>query len=208
LVVQTIQNNLINGHKWTPEELDLIRVEYKGTYKSAELLARRITIKSGDKISAYAVKKQAGRLGLTSNTANLWSDAEVKCLTSLVGKYSMREIQRRLKHNGYKRTMKAIIAKMRDLGMQAEDRVGWFTKREASEILGVSLITVQNWIDCKALKASYHHGVKPAGGAGKTYWHIEESDLLDFILAHPMELTGRNINFFLISDMFKARLYK
>ena len=205
-MLKTIQNNLKNGHKWTEEELDLIRVEYKGTNKSAELIARRLSIITGENITTYAVKKQAAKNGYTKKQYKQWDDKELDYFTELVGKHSLKDIQCKMRKRGFKRTLKALDFRLHLLNMQASERIGWYTKEDAAGILGVGRITLQKWIDSKALKATWHHGVEPIKGCGKAYWHIDEADLLDFALNHSMELTGRNINFFLISDMFKARL--
>jgi hypothetical protein len=198
MVVKTIQNNLINGHRWTPEELDLIRVEYKGTLKSAEIIAKRISALTGDTISSQAVKKQAVNNGLTTRRCKIWDDKELEYFIKLIGKYSMKDMLRKMKAAGYKRTMKSLDAKLSELNMKADDRDGWYTKVEVCEILGVGRETVQKWIDSKSLKATYHHGVEPTKDCGRAYWHIEESDLRDFIIKHSMDLTGRNVDLFQI----------
>lgn len=206
MVVQTIQNNLKNGHKWTEEELDLIRVEYKGTIKSAEIIAKRLSNITGENITAGAVMQKVYRVGFPNKMYKRWTDKEEEYFAELVGKFPICEIHRRMKHNGYNRSLQSIKCKIKALKLSTQDRIGWYTKEETARILGVNPKTVQVWIDCKSLKASWHHGKQPSGNIGRAYWHIDEADLLDFALNHSMELTGRNINFFLISDMFKARL--
>ena len=206
MVVKTIQNNLINGHKWTPEDYDYIRVEYKGTLRSAEIIAKYLSNKYGYDISKNSVLRKAYSMGLKNASYKRWTEKEEEYFAELIGKYPMYEVHRRMNNNGYNRGMESLKMKKNELKLSSEDRIGWYTKQETARICGVSEKTVGKWIDCKSLKATWHHNKQPSGTSGRAYWHIDESDLLDFALNHSMELTGRNIDFFLLADMFKARL--
>jgi hypothetical protein len=202
--VNTITNNLKNGHKWTEEDKELIRSEYKGTIFSATIISQRLSQIHGYNISPHAVQSQVYRLNLGSYIKSSWSDAEKEYLTDLVGKYSVKEIKRKFDERGYKRSRFSISCKMNDLRVTNDYRDGWYTKSEVAEMLGITKNRLQCYIDSKVLKASYHNGDKPTNTSGSKMWHIEESDLRDFIIAHSMDLTGRNVDLFQIVNIIKG----
>lgn len=206
MVVKTIQNNLQNGHNWTQQDYDYIRTEYKGTIRSAEIIAKHLSIKYGREIGHYAVLRKAYSLGMKNASYKRWTEKEEEYFAELIGKYPMCEVQRLMEKKGYKRGMQAIKMKKNELKLSSEDRVGWYTKYEVSKMLGVSEKTVGAWIDDKKLKASWHHNKQPSNTTGRAYWHIDEDDLREFIEKHAHDLTGRNVDLWQIVEIFKAAL--
>jgi hypothetical protein len=174
-------------HRWTEEELGLVRLHYDGTRASVESLCR-IT-----GATFFGVKGQIMRLGLARVKPADWSEKELIYLERHIHRQSVKTISKALG-----RSINAIKVKATRLHYKLRDRDGWYTKREVSEICGVDHHRVQSWIDHNELKASYHFpGCKPTK-KGLAMWHIEEKDFAAFLKAHCQELQGRNIDIFQI----------
>jgi len=182
-------------HKWTEEEREIVRRDYRGTKGSAEAIARRL----GNGITMVAVRAKAGRLGLGGDRSlhrNGWSPEEKERLGQLITQYAPDTVAKMMG-----RGVGSVLAKAQRLGYSRRVRDEWFTLKEACEILGVSHGWLRQQIDARHLKASWHYGAEPSRGKGTTYWHITEEDLKAFIQRYPMELTGRNVDLFAIVDI-------
>lgn len=200
MVVKVVYNNLISGRKWTQEEKDIICQEYKGTYLSISILARRLN-RTMDSVQA-----EIYRLNLGGYHKKFWTEKETEYLTELVGKYSVMDIKKKFAERGFIRSRVAILCKMDKLKLVNSYRDGWYTKTDVSDILGITSNKIQYYIDNKMLKASYHNGQKPTGFTGSKVWHIAEDDLREFIEKYSRELTGRNVDLWQIVEIFKAAL--
>lgn len=169
-------------HKWTDDEKDIVRRDYVGTNASAVGIASKIGV------TPCAVKGKVQEMGIAQQKSPPWTQEELKRLSELIHRYSIRTIAEKMN-----RSLNAVKIKATRLKMGLRARDGWFTKREASEILGVDHKWVQTRIDSGLLKASYHNGVRPQQN-GPACWHIEEADLRAFIINHCGELLGRNVD--------------
>ena len=179
-------------HKWTDDEREIVRREYKGTSQSARLIAARIAYLTREHITQFAVKGQVQRLGIARDKSPVWTDAEVEVLREMINQYFPITIARKLG-----RSVNAVVVKSKRLGLSRRVRDGWFVKREVGEICGVDHRKVQSWIDSGELKAGWHTEVKPQKDGSAT-WHILEADLRVFLLSHCGELQGRNVDLFQI----------
>jgi len=182
-------------HKWTDEEKDIVRRDYNGHNESAYRIAERLTHITGERITFGAVKGQAARMGILQVKSPRWTDKEIEILAEMITQYSPETIARRLHRN-----VNAVVNKSKKLHYSRRAHDGWYTQQEVSEILGADHRKVQKWIDSGELRASWHNGVRPQKGGGAC-WHITEKALVDFIIDHSYELTGRNVDLFAIVNI-------
>jgi len=169
-------------HKWTDAERDIVRRDYNGMNQSADDIAQRLGV------TRCAVKGQVQKLGLAMQKSPPWTPKELELLAEFIHRYSVIGVARRLH-----RSPNSVKVKATRLKLQLRARDDWFTKKEASEILGVGHKKVQFWIDNGALIATWHNGTKPQKN-GMAMWHIELKDLRKFIVNHSEELLGRNVD--------------
>ena len=181
---------LRNNRKWTDEERDIIRRDYKHTRKSRQELAARLGV------TEYGVAGQIARMGIAkSDDRHPWSSQEKEKLAKLIPKYCPRVVAKMMH-----RSLNSVVVMSKRQNITRRYRNGWFTKREVCEILAHDHKWVQTRIDCGALKASYHYGSRPTQ-KGMSAWHIEEKDLVEFIRRHPEELVGCNIDIIMIVEL-------
>ena len=186
--------SILAMHKWTEEEREIVRCDYKGP-KSAKAIARAL----GNGITARAVIAQVEGLGLggdKSRHRNGWSPEEDERLGQLITQYAPRTVA-----NKMGRGVNSVLVRAQRLGYSRRVRDGWFTEKEACEILGVRHEWLRRQIAAGHLKASWHYGAEPGWGRGTACWHITKEDLKAFIQRYPMELTGRNVDLFTIVDI-------
>lgn len=169
-------------HRWTEDELDIVRRDYDGTRRSVEMIARHLNV------TYFGVKGQVQKLGIAMQKSPPWTDQEIDNLSKCVHKLSINQIAKRLH-----RTSNAVKIKATRLKLGLRTRDGWFTKKEVCEILGVDHKKVQAWIDNGALVASWHTGLKPQK-SGMAMWHITTESLRKFIIRYSGELLGRNVD--------------
>jgi len=188
LVQAGIKGGNAHKHKWTDEERDIVRREYNGTNQKSQQIADKLSYLTGDKVTLFAVKGQAAKMGIMQDKSPDWTEKELERLSELVHRYSITEVAKRLHRSPNAVKIKATRLK---LGLRSRD--GWFTKREVCGICGVDHKKIQVWIDDGRLKASYHNGVRPSQ-KGMCMWHIDEQDLRDFIINNSGQLLGRNVD--------------
>jgi len=173
-------------HRWTEEERDIVRRDYRGTNASARPIAARLGV------TIWAVKGQVQKLGIAMEKSPDWTTEEENQLAELITRFAPITIAKKLH-----RSLNAVVVKAKRLGLSRRTRDGWYTMRDVCEILGVDHHLVGRWIGSGALKASWHTEVEP-GKLGGAKWHIEESDLRQFIIGHCCELMGRNVDLFTV----------
>jgi len=179
-------------HKWTEEERDIVRRDYDGHNKTSEGIAQRLSLMASDKVTLFAVKGQAAKMGIMQDKSPNWTEKEVLILTDMINEHPPLTIARRLH-----RSVNSVVVKSKRLKLKRRYRNGWYVKVEVAEIFGVDHKKVQYWIDKGYLKASWHTGNKPQK-SGMSPWHIAEADLRDFIIKYHSELQGRNVDLFQI----------
>lgn len=192
--------------RWTDEEDDLLRLNYKQTHRSAMELGARLGISWGQ------VRSRIGLLGLSKRTGRIskryWTVKEDAILMEMAHCYSLATISNKLN-----RSPAAVKIRVTRLKLCLRSREGWYTKKEVCEILGVDHKRVQSYIDSGQLKASYHNGIRPQKD-GMAMWHIDEDDLKNFVKKYCHEFTGRNVDLaqivYLFDDLTSAphRLYR
>ena len=115
-----------------------------------------------------------------------WTTEEEERLVDLAGKFPMSTVALKMG-----RTTHSIWQKASSMKIKQQYRDDWFTKDDVARIMGVSLKTVQHWIDSGELKASHHHGRKPIPNSGTCAWHIEAKDIRKFLTKYPTELQDK-----------------
>ncbi len=183
-------------HRWTDEEREIIRRDYKHTHESSRNLADILSRRCGDKITQFAVVGQITIMGIAKrDDRRRWTPEEKERLPDLIHQYCPRRVAK-IMH----RSINSVVVQSKRLGISRRDRDGWFTKREVCEILGMDHHWVQRRIDSGALKATYHTERHP-GKNGNAPWHIDSADLVLFIRKYPEELNGRNVDLSMIVDL-------
>jgi DNA-binding CsgD family transcriptional regulator len=177
-----IKGGNTSKHRWTEEERQIVRRDYKGTNNSAQEIANRL------RVTRCAVKGQVQNMGIAMQKSPPWTKDEIERLEELIHRLSVSQIAKRLH-----RSCNAVKVKATRLKLKLRLRDDWYTKMEVAEICGVDHKKVQNWIDTRALRASWHNGTRPQKN-GMAMWHIEAKDLKDFIINYSGELLGRNVD--------------
>ena len=192
LVQAGIKGGNAHKHKWTDDERDIVRREYDGTNQKSHQIAGKLSYITGDKITLFAVKGQAAKMGIMQAKSPDWTERECEILSEMITVYSPITIARRLS-----RSLNAVVVKSKRLGLSRRARDGWFTKKEVCEIMGVDHKKIQSYMDRGDLKASYHSEVKPKQNGGAC-WHIKQADLIDFIKKYAGDFLGRNVDLVMI----------
>jgi hypothetical protein len=178
--------------RWTEEELEYLRVNYKGTHDSCREIGEHLGR------GFWAARSQIGKHGWSRKSARrMWTPEEEERLPGLLRQYSALKVARMMG-----RSVNSVVVRGNRLHISRRIRDGWFTKQEAAEICGVDHKKTQRWIDRGELVASYHNGHRP-GRVGLAMWHIKERDLMRFICEHAMELNGRNVDLVAIVGLLR-----
>ena len=178
------------NHRWTDDEREIVRRDYKGDNTSAQHIARKLNV------SLFAVKGQVQRLGQARITdRQKWDPAQDEQLRQLLELHPPGQVARKMK-----RSVNSVVVRSKRLGISRRDRHDWYTKREVCEILGVDHKWIQARIDAGTLHAiSYFGG--PVQKLGNSAWKITRNDLRVFIRRYPEELNGRNIDLIAVVDI-------
>jgi hypothetical protein len=182
-------------HRWTDEERQIVRRDYKGNNASAEAIARYLSALTGDRITIWAVRGQVQKLGIAKIMRKNWDPEEDERLAELISTYPPAKVAKMM-HRG----INSVVLRAKRLGCSRRARNGWFTKKDVCGICGVDHHIVQRWIDQGLLKASWHNDRRPQKD-GSAYWHIEEKDFKRFVCRYPGELQGRNVDLIVLVDI-------
>jgi len=171
-------------HHWTEDEDLIIRREYRHDRASADRLAARFGV------DYNSMHHRIRRLGITrSNRRVRWTAKMDDKLALLLPKHPIAKVARMLGLGIGPVARRAYLQ-----GISRRNREGWYTKKDVCQVCGVDHLLVQAWIDSGSLKASWHNGERPSGSGGQAKWHIEASDLRDFIRRCPDDLQGRMVD--------------
>lgn len=180
-------------HKWTQDQLEIIRRDYQGTVQSQRALALKLGV------SRWQVHYALEGMGLNFRwNERYWTAKEDEYLMSHYESMTEKQMSKALK-----RSRNSIHVRCTRLKLNRRNRDGWYTMKEVCEILGVDHHKVTLWINSEVLKASWHHGHKPQKN-GSGYWHIERDDLRHFIRKYPQELIGRNLDVIQFVDILSG----
>ena len=178
------------NHRWTQEELEIIKRDYQGTTKSRLAIAERLGV------TQFAVAGQIARLGLCQTSdRKRWTPEEDGRLAELVFTLSMTQVAKEMN-----RSINAVTIRAKRLKLSRRIRNDWYTLNEVTEILGKDHHWVRRRIDDGRLKATPHYDRVPQATGGSS-WHINRKDLKAFLQAYPHELNGRNVDLVAIVDI-------
>jgi len=187
------------NHMWTDEERAIIRRDFKHTRESRRQLANHLSQLTGERITEFGVAGQVAIMGIAkSDDRHPWSPEQDAKLMELMPSLCPRAVARKMH-----RSINSVVVRAKRLNISRRCRNGWFTKREAMEILGHDHKWIQRRIDSGALRASYHYDHRPTQIGGSA-WHIAEADLKKFIKTCPQELVGCNIDIITIVDILSG----
>lgn len=178
------------NHRWTDDERNVIRSDYRHTRESAIELADRLGV------TEYGVKGQISAMGIAKSDDRCpWTPEEKQELDVLMHKFCPRRVARMMH-----RSLNSVVVMSKRLNISRRHRTGWFTKSEVCEILGHDHRWVQRRIDSGAIKAAYHYDRRPSKLGGSA-WHIDEQDLVLFLRKYPEELVGCNMDIQMIVEL-------
>ena len=170
-------------HRWTEEEKEIVRRDYKGTHDSAQEIADRLGV------TFFAVRGQISKMGISFHPdRQKWTPEQDDQVCELIHRYSPQGVARRMH-----RSINSVVVRAKRLRQYRRDRDGWYTKKDVCEIFGVDHKWLQRRIDSGALVATPHNGSRPKQNGGAC-WHITEEALRRFIKRYPQELQGRNVD--------------
>ena len=170
-------------HRWTEEQIDVVRRDYEGTHASRRYIAAKLGL------TESMVARKVYEMGLAKTSDRRpWTSQEDARLEELVPRMSLLQVARRMH-----RSLNSVTVRSNRLGISKRVRDGWYTKKDVCEILGKDHKWVGARIDNGSLKASWHHG-RPPCQKGQGAWHIAERDLKVFIRRYCHELNGRNVD--------------
>jgi len=182
-------------HKWTPEEEDIVRQQYRGTHQSQRDIADYLNHAGAQPpISQFAVSGRISKLGIGQRENRRWSESEMNRLREWTGWYPPALIAQKLK-----RGVVSVTVKMKRMGLLRRARTGWYTKKDIAEMLGVDHKKIQRWMDDGYLPARPYQVMPQKNGGGQ--WYIAEADVRAFLLRFPQELIGRNLDLCQVFDI-------
>lgn len=182
-------------HKWTQDEEDIVRCQYRGTHQSCRDIADYLNRAGAQPpITQFAVQGRVLKLGIGQRENRRWTESEMNWLREWTGRYPPAVIAKKLK-----RGVVSVTVKMKKMGLFRRAKYGWYTKKDVAEMLGVDPKKVSCWMDDGYLKAVPYQALPQKNGGGQ--WYIEEKDLRAFLLRYPQELVGRNIDVCQVFDI-------
>lgn len=180
------------GYLWTEKEIEIVKKCYKGNKQNVLEIQKQLKYFCGVDRSTCAISKMAQKLDLTRRRiCYTWSENDDILLENMAGSHTAQQIATKLKksiHSVYHRASEKHICLYIKHDIYSVQRI--------ADMLGVWENTVLRWIKEKSLKAIPHDH--------KTHWQISREDLRDFIINHPVELTGRNLDMLQIVDILTS----
>jgi len=191
-----MNNKGVKNHKWTDDDLDIVRCEYAGTNDSAERIARMLGV------TLYGVKGQVQKLGIAKITDRVrWTEKEEERLAKLITQYSPSRLAKKMH-----RSVNSVVVKSKRMGLSRSFRDGWYTKKEVCEIFGKDHEWVQKRINDGTLPAEWHSAVKPEKNGGAR-WHIPRESIYRFLRKYPQDLNGRNVDLIQVVEILAGLTY-
>ena len=186
--------NRVTQHSWTEAEREYVRQNYLGTHESRNHIANHLGV------SPHAVTGQIAKMGIAKRSDRRpWDEAQDERLRELGPQHAVTLIAKRMD-----RSVNSITVRMKRLGIHRRDRFGWYTLREACEILGKEHKWLEKRLDNGVIKATRHTlpDEKNPAARDRYTWHITEAALRDFIRRFPQDLDGRNVDLITMVDLF------
>lgn len=163
---------------------------YDGSPKSIKLIQSRFGF------SETWVYEFLYRRGLRTKRVypKYWTEENDEKLVEFLGLYDRKTTARKL---GF--TEKAVRSRIRRLGLtETKCRSGWYTASDVGVILGTWLDTISDRIRSGKIKASPYNS---RDNGRKHCWMVTRKALRDYIIKHPRDLEGHNVDFVALVDI-------
>jgi hypothetical protein len=168
----------------------IILAEYDGTTEVIDNLVKRL------RVPRYLIKRWAGQLGLARRKEPCWTDAEERYLESHLHQQSLNAIA---DHLG--RTKVAVKLKAKRLGIN-KTKEG-HTMRGLELALGSDHHNIEKWMANGWLKGM-RRGSERTEQQGGDMWLFLDSDIRDFVRAHPLEIDQRRMDWLWMVDLLSG----
>jgi hypothetical protein len=162
----------------------MIIAEYNGTKAVIDDLAERLNV------PRWTVKKWGQQLGLARKKEPFWTPEDEHFLESHLHKMSIRDIAIYLG-----RTQTAVRLKAKRIGVNKTQE--GYTMRGLCMGLGCDHHKVEKWIACGWLQGQRRGIDRPQGD----FWLFTDADIRNFILAHPLEIDARRMDWLWVVDL-------
>ncbi len=173
-------------HRYSDEEIDIIRRDYRHSKESLRELAQRLGT------TPASINGKVRLLGLSKRTdyrRRKWTEEEEKKLVKLLERHAPSSVP---KFMG--RSINSVVVKSKRLGVRRRNRNDWYVMREVCEILGVDHHWLRRRVDSGAIVATWHYDKEPGQRKGSLSWHFTQHAVCEFIRRYPEELNGRNVD--------------
>jgi|GEM_PF-1001592 len=167
---------------WTEEQDEFMRQHYNGKVAGR---AAWIAKEFDDWYPVWQIKKRAGVLGLTvAADRRNWTEVEEKFLRDYLCSASAQYIAKKLKRSLAAVMLKAKREKIRRVAI----REG-YTLHLLEQCFGMDHRVIQRWMKEKKLK-----GKRRGENGDRSTWHFTERDVLEFVIAYPLEFRLDKVN--------------
>jgi excisionase family DNA binding protein len=183
--------------KWTTEEIEILRQEYNGK-SPAKKCQKALKERLGKDRTTGAIQHKVKEYGL-----------QVVCLKSFpkAGEFWSAREDEFLQENRQRRSIYWLSEKMgRSLAsvnwrcsvlkINADSRDGWYTMKEASEVLGIHVSVLRKLVKEDRIKA-----IRRNGGNTDSDWEIKEADIYSFVTRYPQFLQNRKPDMIQLIDI-------
>lgn len=151
-------------------------------------------------VPRWAINRRAAVLGLSRIKEPEWNAAETTILERW-GHLTDAVIQRRLKAEGFHRSINAVHLKMKRLHIR--QNLDGYSANGLAVAFGVDGHKVTYWINRQMLKATRRGTARTESQGGDTYW-ITHKAVREFVLKHPDEIDLRKVEKWWFLDLVTA----
>ncbi len=176
---------------WQPKEKEIVKKGYTGEKKNILDIKKQLEYFCGTKRTEDSIRKMAAKLGLTRFKRSNWTKAGVELLEALSGSFTPLQISLKMG-----RSLTAVYNKANALGIPLNQHHDLYTVNELASMLGVWDGTITRWLKQGTLKTAEHYT--------SDHWIITRCAVKEFIINHPTELTGRNIDVVQLVDILTS----
>lgn len=148
----------------------------------------------------WALNRRAALLGLARIKEPEWNAAEVAILERW-GHLTDAVIQRKLKSEGFHRSLNAIHLKMKRLHIR--QNLDGYSANALALAFGVDGHKITYWIKRQMLKATRRGTGRTESQGGDTYW-ITHNAVREFVLTYPDEIDLRKVEKWWFLDLVSA----
>ena len=168
----------------------IILAEYDGTTKVIDDLAARLCV------PRHRIKYWASSLGLTRKKEPCWTDGEERYLETHLHRQSLKDIA-----DSLGRSKVAVRLKAKRIGVNKTQE--GYTMRGICLALGCDHHNIEKWMANGWLKGM-RRGSERTSVQGGDMWLFLDSDIRDFVRAHPLEIDQRRMDWLWMVDLLSG----